>query len=249
MNENTMNKEKELESHITLLKKGLNIIQRSDYFNFSIESLLVSEFTSITKSTKKIMDLGCGNGAILLFLSQKTNGQIYGMEIQETSYDLAMRNIELNNLSSQIKIIHDDMKNWEKYFKNGYFDSVVSNPPFFKYSNEKALNDKEQLTIARHEITITLEELIKIASNLLKDKGYFTLVHRVDRMIEIIEIMKKYNLEPKKIRFCYTTLSKNAKILLIEAMKNGKPQLTMLPPLVINKKDGSYSDEVLEMFK
>ena len=242
-------KENELESNIALLKKGLSIIQRSDYFSFSIDSLLVSEFTTITKSTKKILDLGCGNGVIPLILSQKTNARIYGMEIQETSYDLATRNIQLNNLSSQIKIICDDMKSWDKYFKMGYFDTVISNPPFFKYSTDQALNNTKQLTIARHEIAITLDELIKIASLLLKNNGYFTLVHRVSRMIEIIEIMKKYNLEPKKIRFCYTNTSKNAKILLIEGVKNGKTQLKMLPPLIINKKDGGYSDEVLEMFK
>ncbi|MGF6906405.1 tRNA1(Val) (adenine(37)-N6)-methyltransferase [Fusobacterium sp. PH5-44] len=241
--------EKELEAHIPLLKKGLSIIQRADYFNFSIDSLLISEFATITKSTNKILDLGCGNGVIPLFLSQKTNAKIWGIEIQKISSELAKRNIEINNLSDRISIIHDDINNWKKYFQAGYFDLIITNPPFFKYKGDISLNEKEQFSIARHEIFLTLEQLVMISSSLLKDKGYFSLVHRVDRMVEILEILKKYKIEPKKIRFCYTTLSKNAKILLIEGIKNGNCGLNMLPPLIINEKNGSYTEEVLQMFE
>lgn len=239
-----------LESIIPLLNKNLKIIQRSDYFNFSIDSLLISEFINIQKNTKKILDIGTGNAAIPLFLSKKTSAKIYGIEIQETSYQLASRNININNLDEQIYIIYDDIKNYLKYFNKGFFDVIVSNPPFFKI-NEKInfLNDLEQLTIARHEIKITLDELIKFSSELVKDKGYFYLVHRADRLTEIINILQKYKFEAKKIKFCYTTKYKNAKILLIEAIKNGKTGLTILPPLIINKENGEYTDEVLEMFR
>lgn len=239
-----------LESVIPLLNKNLKIIQRSDYFNFSIDSLLVSEFVSIKKDTKNIIDLGTGNAVIPLFLSKKTSAKIFGMEIQKISFELAQRNININNLNEQIYIIYDDMKNYKKYFLNGSFDIVVSNPPFFKFNgNKELLNDLEQLSIARHEIEITLEELIQTASLLVKDRGYFYLVHRADRLTEIISALQKFNFEAKKIKFCYTTENKNAKIVLIEAIKNGKAGLTILPTLVINKNNGEYTEEVLEMFK
>lgn len=118
-----------LESIIPLLNKNLKIIQRSDYFNFSIDSLLISEFVSI--KILKILDLGTGNAAIPLFLS-KTSAKIYGIEIQEISYNLALRNININNLNEQIYIIYDNMKNYLKHFNIGSFDTVISNPPFLK---------------------------------------------------------------------------------------------------------------------
>ena len=239
-----------LESIIPLLNKNLKIIQRSDYFNFSIDSLLISEFVNIQKNTKKILDLGTGNAAIPLFLSKKTSAKIYGIEIQEISYKLALRNININDLNEQIYIIYDNMKNYLNYFNMGSFDIVISNPPFFRITeNTNFLNNLEQLSIARHEIEINLEELIKIASELVKDRGYFYLVHRADRLSEILNNLIKYRFEAKKIKFCYTTKYKNAKIVLIEAIKNGKSGLTILPPLIINKENGEYTDEVLKMFE
>ena len=240
----------ELETVVNLLNKDMKIIQRVDHFAFSLDSLLVSEFASITKYTNKIVDLGTGNGVIPLFLSKKTKAQITGIEIQEISSDLAKRNVQLNNLEDQISIINDDMKNWRKYFRNNSVDMVISNPPFFKFDgNEKQLNDLTQLTLARHEISITLEEIIQTASNLLKDKGHFALVHRVDRFMDIIENMKKYDIEPKKIQFCHTKINKEGKILLVEGIKYGKPGLRILPPLIAHDDNGQYSAEVLEMFK
>ena len=240
----------ELETVVNLLNKDMKIIQRVDHFAFSLDSLLVSEFASITKYTNKIVDLGTGNGVIPLFLSKKTKAQITGIEIQEISSDLAKRNVQLNNLEDQISIINDDMKNWRKYFRNNSVDMVISNPPFFKFDgNEKQLNDLTQLTLARHEISITLEEIIRTASNLLKDKGHFALVHRVDRFMDIIENMKKYDIEPKKIQFCHTKINKEGKILLVEGIKYGKPGLRILPPLIAHDDNGQYSAEVLEMFK
>ena len=239
-----------LESIIPLLNKNLKIIQRSDYFNFSIDSLLISEFVNIQKSTKKILDLGTGNAAIPLFLSKKTSAKIYGIEIQEISYKLALRNININDLNEQIYIIYDNMKNYLNYFNMGSFDIVISNPPFFRINeNTNFLNNLKQLSIARHEVEINLEELIKIASELVKDRGYFYLVHRADRLSEILNNLLNYRFEAKKIKFCYTTKYKNAKIVLIEAIKNGKPGLTILPPLIINKENGEYTDEVLRMFE
>ncbi|KMV75990.1 hypothetical protein PSAG_04639 [Fusobacterium animalis D11] len=184
------------------------------------------------------------------FFQKKTSAKIYGIEIQEVSYKLALRNININNLDEQIYIIYDNMKNYLKYFNMGFFDIIVSNPPFFKVNRDiNFLNNLKQLSIARHEIEITLEELIKISSELIKDRGYFYLVHRADRLSEILCILEKYKFGAKKIKFCYTTKYKNAKIVLIEAIKNGKTGLTILPSLIINKENGEYTDEVLKMFE
>ena len=233
-----------------LLNKNLKIIQRTDFFNFSLDSLLVANFLSVGRGVNKIVDLGTGNGAIPLFLSERTKAKITGIEIQKISADLAKRNIELNNLSEQIEIINDDMKNWKKYFKTGSQDAVVSNPPFFKFhGNEELLNDLNQLTLARHEISITLEEIIEIASFLLKDKGYFAMVHRPDRFLEILDTMREYGIIPKKVRFCHSKIDKQAKILLVEGIKFGAEGLTVLPPLISHDSDGKYSQEVLELFK
>lgn len=233
-----------------LLNKNLKIIQRTDFFNFSLDSLLVANFLSVGRGVNKIMDLGTGNGAIPLFLSERTKAKITGIEIQKISADLAKRNIELNNLSEQIEIINDDMKNWRKYFKTGSQDAVISNPPFFKFhGNEELLNDLDQLTLARHEISITLEEIIETASFLLKDKGYFAMVHRPDRFLEILDTMRKYGIVPKKVRFCHSKIDKQAKILLVEGIKFGAEGLTVLPPLISHDSDGKYSQEVLELFK
>ena len=233
-----------------LLNKNLRIIQRTDFFNFSLDSLLVANFLSVGRGVNKIVDLGTGNGAIPLFLSERTKAKITGIEIQKISAELAKRNIELNNLSEQIEIINDDMKNWKKYFKTGSQDAVVSNPTFFKFhGNEELLNDLDQLTLARHEISITLEEIIETASFLLKDKGYFAMVHRPDRFLEILDTMRKYGIVPKKVRFCHSKIDKQAKILLVEGIKFGAEGLTVLPPLISHHSDGKYSQEVLELFK
>lgn len=233
-----------------LLNKNLKIIQRTDFFNFSLDSLLVANFLSVGRGVNKIVDLGTGNGAIPLFLSERTKAKITGIEIQKISANLAKRNIELNNLSEQIEIINDDMKNWKKYFKTGSQDAVVSNPPFFKFhGNEELLNDLDQLTLARHEISITLEEIIETASFLLKDKGYFAMVHRPDRFLEILDTMREYGIVPKKVRFCHSKIDKQAKILLVEGIKFGAEGLTVLPPLISHDSDGKYSQEVLELFK
>ena len=127
---------------------------------------------------------------------------------------------------------------------------VITNPPFFKYhGNENQLNDLDQLTLARHEITIDLDQLIEVASKLLKDKGYFAMVHRPDRFLEIVDVMRKYGITPKKVQFCHSKLNKSAKILLIEGVKNGQNSLTILPPFISHDDNGKYSKEVLDLFK
>lgn len=229
--------------------KNMKIIQRNDYLNFSIDSVLISDFLTINKGRKNIMDLGTGNGVIPMLLSKRTKAKITGIEIQETSVELARRNIILNKLESQVEIVEGDIKNIQSEFRDQSFDAVITNPPFFKFTGDKnQLNNLDQLTYARHEILITLEDIIKAGSYLLKFRGNFTMVHRADRLIDILELMKKYKIEPKKIRFCHTTRNKSAKIILIEGLKGAEAGLVIQPPLYINNNDGSYTEEVLKMF-
>ena len=138
--------------------EGLKIIQRPDVFNFSLDSTILADFVTIKLKDKKIIDLGCGNGYIPIFLTLRTNASIYGVEIQEEIYDLAKRSVTLNNLDDKITIINEDMKKVHEILGTSTFDVVVSNPPYFKYQDSSNINKNEYLTIARHEVKVTLDE-------------------------------------------------------------------------------------------
>lgn len=229
-----------------LAYNDLKIIQRKDMFNFSLDTVLLANFCTITKDVKKIVDFGTNNAAIPLILSRRTNKPIIGVEIQKEAVELAKRNITLNNLDDQIEIVHSDIKEFvNDSIKVGL---VVCNPPFFKVDEDSNLNDNEFLTIARHEIKINLEEIIKSAAKILDNRGKFAMVHRPQRMIEILNLMQKYDIEPKRIKFVYPKYNKESHILLVEGIYKGKKGLKIEPPLYAHNDDGSYSDEVKKMF-
>ena len=214
---------------------GLKIIQRNDHQNYTLDSRLLSDFCRINRHVKKILDIGTGNAILPLLLSQKSKAEITGIEILKISADLAVKNVELNKLSGRIKIIEGDIKRWNDYFSPSEFDQIITNPPFFKYEgNDKQINDLEQLSIARHEYNIKLEEIIQISSVLLKNRAYFTMVHRCERLVEILDLLVKYKLEPKRIRFCHTKKDAPAKILLVEAVKNAEKSLIIESPLILS---------------
>ena len=215
-------------------------------FNFSLDTVLLANFCTITKDVKKIVDFGTNNAAIPLILSRRTNKPIIGVEIQKEAVELAKKNITLNNLDDQIEIVHSNIKEFvNDSIKVGL---VVCNPPFFKVDEDSNLNDNEFLTIARHEIKINLEEIIKSAAKILDNRGKFAMVHRPQRMIEILNLMQKYDIEPKRIKFVYTKYNKENHILLVEGIYKGKKGLKIEPPLYAHNDDGSYSDEVKKMF-
>lgn len=229
-----------------LAYNDLKIIQRKDMFNFSLDTVLLANFCTITKDVKKIVDFGTNNAAIPLILSRRTNKPIIGVEIQKEAVELAKKNITLNSLDNQIKIVHSDIKEFvNDSIKVGL---VVCNPPFFKVDEDSNLNDNEFLTIARHEIKINLEEIIKSAAKILDNRGKFAMVHRPQRMIEILNLMQKYDIEPKRIKFVYPKYNKESHILLVEGIYKGKKGLKIEPPLYAHNNDGSYSDEVKKMF-
>ena len=229
-----------------LAYNNLKIIQRKDMFNFSLDTVLLANFCTITKDVKKIVDFGTNNAAIPLILSRRTNKPIIGVEIQKEAVELAKKNITLNSLDKQIKIVHSDIKEFvNDSIKVGL---VVCNPPFFKVDEDSNLNDNEFLTIARHEIKINLEEIIKSAAKILDNRGKFAMVHRPQRMIEILNLMQKYDIEPKRIKFVYPKYNKESHILLVEGIYKGKKGLKIEPPLYAHNNDGSYSDEIKKMF-
>lgn len=226
----------------------LKIVQNKDYFNFSLDSILLPNFVLLTNKTKNILDMCTGNAPIPLILSTKTNAKIYGVEIQKEVYDLACETIIINNLDNQIQIINDNIKNLKNRFKTETFDIITCNPPYFKKKEDSIINENKIKSIARHEIEMQLEDVIIVSKALLKNEGSLVLVHRTERLIEIIELMKKHNIEPKRIRLIYPKLNNESNLVLIDGRKNGKEGLKILPPLYIHNEDNSYTDEVLKMF-
>ena len=229
--------------------KDLKIIQDPDMFCFSLDSVLLPQFVTLNLNEKKILDIGCGNAPMPLILSTRTSAKIVGVEIQKEIYELAQKTIQINNKEDQISIIHGDIKKLYKTWESDCFDVIVCNPPFFKVNKESRLNVSDQRKLARHEITLNLEDIMKISRKLLKNNGVLGIVHRPERLIDILLLMRKNNIEPKKIQFIYPKIGSDANILLIEGRKNGKLGLKILKPLITHNSDGGYTDEIKKYFE
>ena len=224
------------------------IYQDNDYFLFSLDSVLLANFVTIKLTDKKIIDLCSGNCPIPMLMSFRTKARIFGVEIQKYIYDMGMDSIKENKLDKQIEFINEDVKEINKIYEAETFDVVTCNPPYFKYQDNSLINENKGKSIARHELLITLEEIIKISSYLLKNNGTFAMVHRPERLIEIINLFQKYNIEPKKIQLVYPKEGKEANMLLIEGVKNGKSGLKILPSLIVHTASGQYVPEIRKMF-
>lgn len=227
---------------------NLKIYQNTNMFKFSLDSILLANFVTINPSTKKILDIGTGNGIIPIILSTKTNAKIKGIEIQEEVANLAIKSVKINNLENQIDIINKDVNEYVKQETTEIYDVITCNPPFFKLNNKSIINENKCKQIARHEISLNLENLIKISKKLLKNNGKLAIVHRPERLIEIIEIMKKNNIEPKKICFVYPKKNIESNILLIEGIKNGKPGIKIFPPIYTHNLDNTYTEQIKKYF-
>ena len=229
--------------------KNLKIYQNTEMFQFSLDSVMLANFVTINKKIHKILDIGTGNAVIPLILSTKTSAKLNGIEIQKESYELAQKSVAINQLENQIEIIHGDIKEYYKTIETETYDVITCNPPFFKLNEQSNLNNSAYKQLARHEITLNLEDIIKISKKLLKNTGHLALVHRPERLIEIITIMKENNIEPKKICFLYPKQDRPANILLIEGVKNGKPGVKVLPPIITHELNGTYSKQVQQFFQ
>ena len=221
--------------------KNRKIYQDDDFFSFSFDSIVLANYSTIRKKDKNILDLCSGNGIVPLIMSLRTNNKITGIEILEKQVELANKSIEFNHLSNQINMICMDVKDFISKDKYDSYDLITCNPPYFKDYSRKNLSYGKM--IARHEILINLEDIINISSKLLKIGGNFCLVHRPDRLIDIIKLFNKYNLGLRRIKFVYDRIDRDAVLILIEGSKGRDSKLKIDKPLIVRNSDGSYTDE------
>lgn len=239
---------KESERIDDLEYKGLKIIQDRNGFCFGIDSVLLSDFAKNMKKKSVVMDIGTGTGIIGLLLCKKTNlKKIYGIEIQKEVAEMAERSIKLNNLEDRFSILNVNINDVAEYFVNNQIDVVVTNPPY-KKNNTGLKNTSESKLISRHEVKCTLEDIIKKSYIILKDLGQFFMVHRAERLVDIMFLLRNNKLEPKEIRFVHSKQNEKPNLVLIKAVKNAKEFLKIDKPLIIYNDNGSYTDEILKIY-
>lgn len=230
-----------------LLAEDMRIIQSPAVFSFSLDAVLLARFVYVPIQKGNLIDLCGGNGVIPLFLSTRTKGAITGVEIQVRLHDMAVRSIAYNKLQDRIKMIHGDIKEIHQVLGYGKYDVVTCNPPYFPTPSKEEINENEHLAIARHEILCTLEDAVKASSGLARQGGKVAFVHRPGRLLDIVTLMRKYKLEPKRVQFVYPKAGKEANTLLIEGVKNGNPDLKILPPLYVYNEENEYTPEMREI--
>ena len=228
--------------------KNLKIIQNEKGFCFGIDSVLLSDFSKNIKNNSIVLDLGTGTGIIPILLCGKTKlKKITGVEIQEEVANMAKRSSILNDLQDRFEVLNENILNLNKIYENQTFDVIVTNPPY-KKKNTGIINDDKRKIISRHEITANLEDFIKISKDLLKDKGEFYMVHRPERLVDILSLMRTYKIEPKEIRFVYSNEEKPPVLVLIKGIKNANKFLKVNKNLYIYDKNGNYTNEILKIY-
>lgn len=228
--------------------ENLKIYQDSDWFNFSLDSILLPNFVRVKPTVHKILDIGSGNAIIPIILSKKFSCSITGVEIQKEIYNLGLKSIELNQLENCISFINDDIKEFARKMESDVYDVITCNPPYFKIGDNSSINCSVEKSIARHEISLNLETLLSVSRKLLKNGGSLYLVHRPERFLEIVDEMRKNNIEPKRVKLVYPRKEKDANILLIEGIKNGKAGLIFEDPLYVYDDNNQYTEEIMKYF-
>lgn len=229
------------------LQNGYHIIQNTRDFCYGIDAVLLSDFARVKKG-EQALDLGTGTGIIPILLKAKTQGEHFtGLEIQEESADMARRSVLLNHLENKIDIVCGDIKEADTLFQAASFDVITCNPPYM-IGQHGITNPDAPKAIARHEILCTLEDVIQKAAILLKPGGNFYMVHRPFRLAEIISVMVRYKLEPKRMRLVYPYVDKEPNMVLIEGCRGGKSRMTVEKPLIVYKELGKYTDEIYEVY-
>ncbi|WP_027093350.1 tRNA1(Val) (adenine(37)-N6)-methyltransferase [Cohnella thermotolerans] len=227
-----------------LLTYELKIIQSSEVFSFSLDAVLLARFASVPPRGR-VLDLCTGNGVVPLLLSTRTAAAIEGVEIQPRLADMARRSVRLNGLDGRIRIAEGDLKVFES--AEGPYDAVTVNPPYMPVGSGEHKENIHQ-AMARHEIGCTLADVVDACSRLVKRGGRVSMVHRPARLAEIIVEMRRCRLEPKRMRFVHSHADREANMVLIEALKEGRPEVRLLPPLIVYDKDRHYTQELLDVF-
>ena len=220
-----------------LMRDGLKLIQNTDIFCFGMDAVLLSTYARAGKKDR-VLDMGTGNGIIPVLMQSKNPGSTYS----------ALEIVELNHLEDRISVVKGDIKEASTIFGEASFNVVTSNPPYMN-ENHGIVNPDSAKAIARHELLCSLDDVIREASRCLKSKGKMYMVHRPNRLVDILDTMRKYHLEPKRMRLVYPYVNKAANMVLIEAVKGGNSQLIVEEPLIVYKTDGTYTDALLKMYE
>jgi len=227
--------------------KGIQVIQKKDAFRFGVDAVLLANFAKVRKNVK-VVDLCSGTGIVPFILAGKTTASnIIGVEIQEELVNMANRSVKFNNLQQKIKFICGDLKDTELIKNIPKVDVVTVNPPY-KLHNSGLINLNDKNAIARHEICCTLEDVIIASRVLLKDSGRLYMVHRPDRLVDILCTMRKHRIEPKRIRMVHPSVNKAPNIVLIEGQRDGGAFLKWETPLYVHREDGGYTQEIVDMY-
>ncbi|MCE7791823.1 tRNA1(Val) (adenine(37)-N6)-methyltransferase [Salipaludibacillus sp. CUR1] len=226
------------------------IYQRPDIFSYSMDAVLLGKFAQLPKSGEgKIMDLCTGTGAVPLIMSQRTRTFIEAVEIQPVLASLAEKSVHENNLADQVRVMEADILELDGLVRWESYDTVTCNPPYFPVTAEKGKNVNNHLSLARHEIACTLDDVIRVSSRLVKQKGRVAIVHRPERLPDIFGTMVKYRLEPKRIQYVHPKSDREANIVLVEAVREGKPGIKTMPPWIVYGEDDTYTREFKEHYE
>lgn len=227
--------------------QGLRLIQKKSGFRFGIDAVLLSDFAKDIPS-RKTLDLCTGSGIVPILLSAKSNvPKIFGLEIQEKVFDMAVRSVQLNGLENKIFLSCGDVKNAHEIYGKRQFDVITCNPPYMPKGCGIQNPDSEKI-IARHEVLCNLEDIIEVSSKLLTDKGHLLLVHKPARLADIICLMRKNDIEPKRIRLIHKSQNSEPSLILVDGSFKGGKELRILPPLYLYNEDGSETLELREVY-
>lgn len=226
---------------------GLKIIQDTRGFCYGLDAVLLADFAK-SASSHATLDLCSGNGIVALLLAGKTEtAKIIGLEIQTGAVHMAQRSIALNGLKGRVEMVCGDVKNAVQLFDKASFDAVTCNPPYMP-GGCGLLNGTDAKAVARHEILCTLEDIVVAANQLLSPGGKLFIVHRPQRLVDLLTLMREYHIEPKRLRMVHPTAQKRANLVLVEGARQGGRELKMLPPLYVHDKNGAYTEEIHQIY-
>lgn len=230
-----------------LNRNGYRIIQNPKKFCFGMDAVLLSGFASAPAGSR-VLDLGTGTGIIPILMAAKTGGEHFtGLEIQAESADMARRSVILNGLDEKIDIVEGDIKEASRIFGAASFDIVTSNPPYMQGGGGLKNPDLPK-AIARHEILCTLEDVVREAAAVLKTGGHFFMVHRPTRLVDIFELMRRYKMEPKRMKMVHPYADQEANMVLVEGVRGGRPMLITEKPLIVYREKGVYTQEIYDVY-